>query len=405
MSGKNIAVIFEKTSTRTRVSFEVAAYDQGAHVTYLGPEGSQIGHKESMKDTARVLGRIYDGIEYRGFGQEIVEDLAKFAGVPVWNGLTDEFHPDPDPRRLPDDDGVQRQAAAATSRTATSATPATTWATRCWSAGRRWAWTSGCAARRTCGRTRSWSRTCQAIAEETGARITLTDDPAEGVKGVDYLYTDVWVSMGEDKSVWDERVKLLKPYQVNADLVKLTGNPAVKFMHCLPGVPRPPHEGRRGDVRALRPRRDGGHERRVRVRASHRVGPGREPDAHDQGRDGRHRRQLTKASGGSIMKVVVALGGNALLKRGEPMTADAQRANIRVAAESLARIAGEHQLVISHGNGPQVGLLALEAAAYTEVEAYPFDILGRRDAGHDRLPRRAGARQLPARSRCRWRRS
>ncbi len=176
MSGKNIAVIFEKTSTRTRVSFEVAAYDQGAHVTYLGPEGSQIGHKESMKDTARVLGRIYDGIEYRGFGQEIVEDLAKFAGVPVWNGLTDEFHP----TQILADFLTMTEFSDKPLHDISYCylgTPATTWATRCWSAGRRWAWTSGCADRRTCGRTRSSSRTCKAIAEETGAESPSPTTP------------------------------------------------------------------------------------------------------------------------------------------------------------------------------------------------------------------------------------
>ena len=233
MSGKNIAVIFEKSSTRTRVSFEVAAYDQGAHVTYLGPEGSQIGHKESMKDTARVLGRIYDGIEYRGFGQEIVEDLATFAGVPVWNGLTDEFHP-------------TQILADFLTMTEFSDKPLRDIA-YCYLGDARNNMGDSLLVGgakmgmdvRLCGPKDLWPgdelvATCHAIAEDTGARITLTDDPAEGVKGVDFLYTDVWVSMGEDKSVWDERVKLLKPYQVNADLVKLTGNPAVKFMHCLP---------------------------------------------------------------------------------------------------------------------------------------------------------------------------
>jgi ornithine carbamoyltransferase len=233
MRGKNIAVIFEKTSTRTRVAFEVAAYDQGAHVTYLGPSGTQIGHKESMKDTARVLGRIYDGIEYRGFGQEIVEELAEFAGVPVWNGLTDEYHPT---QILADFLTMQEH----------SDTPLHD-ISYCYLGDARNNMGDSLLVGgakmgmdvRLCGPKHLWPdaelvKTAKAIAKETGAKVTLTDDPAVGAKGVDFLYTDVWVSMGEDASVWDERVKLLKPYQVNAALVKKTGNPNVKFMHCLP---------------------------------------------------------------------------------------------------------------------------------------------------------------------------
>jgi ornithine carbamoyltransferase len=233
LRGKNIAIIFEKTSTRTRVAFEVAAYDQGAHVTYLGPSGTQIGHKESMKDTARVLGRIYDGIEYRGFGQEIVEELAAHAGVPVWNGLTDEFHPT---QILADFLTMSEFSDKPLSQIA-----------YCYLGDARNNMGDSLLVGgskmgmdvRLCGPRDLWPdkalvKACQDIAKETGARITLTEKPAEGVKGADFLYTDVWVSMGEDASVWEERVKLLKPYQVNAELVSLTGNPAVKFMHCLP---------------------------------------------------------------------------------------------------------------------------------------------------------------------------
>jgi ornithine carbamoyltransferase len=231
--GKNIAVIFEKTSTRTRVAFEVAAYDQGAHVTYLGPSGTQIGHKESMKDTARVLGRIYDGIEYRGFAQATVEELAKFAGVPVWNGLTDEFHPTQiladvltmtefSDKHLPEiafcylGDARNNMGDSLMVGAAKLGMDV-----------------------RLCAPRALWPHddlveTCRGIAARTGARITLTEDQGEGVKGVDFLYTDVWVSMGEDPAVWEERVKLLRPYQVNAALVERTGNPVVKFMHCLP---------------------------------------------------------------------------------------------------------------------------------------------------------------------------
>jgi ornithine carbamoyltransferase len=231
--GKNIALIFEKSSTRTRTAFEVAAYDQGAHVTYLGPSGSQIGHKESMKDTARVLGRIYDGIEYRGFAQETVETLARYSGVPVWNGLTDEFHP------------TQTLADVLTMTEHTD--KHLTDIAYCYLGDARnnmgnSLLVMGCKLGmdvRLCAPEHLWPhddlvKTCHGIAEETGARLTLTQNLDEGVGGVDYLYTDVWVSMGEDKSVWEERIKLLKPYQVNADVVRRTGNPKVRFLHCLP---------------------------------------------------------------------------------------------------------------------------------------------------------------------------
>ena len=233
LKGKNIALIFEKTSTRTRCAFEVAAYDQGAHVTYLGPSGSQIGYKESMKDTARVLGRMFDGIEYRGFGQELVEILAKYAGVPVWNGLTDQFHPT---QMICDILTMIEHSDKHLGEIA-----------YCYMGDARnnmgnSLMVTGCKLGmdvRLCSSKALWPEeslvaTCRAIAAETGARLTLTESVEEGVKGVDYLYTDVWVSMGEAKEVWDERIKLLKPYQVNMDAVNKTGNPNVKFMHCLP---------------------------------------------------------------------------------------------------------------------------------------------------------------------------
>ena len=233
LKGKNIALIFEKTSTRTRCAFEVAAYDQGAHVTYLGPEGSQIGHKESMKDTARVLGRMYDGIEYRGYAQATVETLAEYAGVPVWNGLTDQFHPT---QMLCDILTMMEHSDKHLSEIA-----------YCYLGDARnnmgnSLMVTGCKLGmdvRLCAPKHLWPaedlvETCKQIAAETGARLTLTENVEEGVKGVDYLYTDVWVSMGEPKEVWDERIKLLKPYQINMDVVKKTGNPKVKFMHCLP---------------------------------------------------------------------------------------------------------------------------------------------------------------------------
>ena len=230
---KNIALIFEKTSTRTRTSFEVAAHDQGAHVTYLDPSGSQIGHKESMKDTARVLGRTFDGIEYRGSGQENVEVLAKYAGVPVWNGLTNEFHP------------TQILADVLTMTEHSDKTLHDI--SYCYLGDARFnmgnsLMVAGCKLGmdvRLCAPEELWPddalvKECRSIAEETGARLTLTADVDEGVKGVDFLYTDVWVSMGEDASVWEERIKLLLPYQVNGALVEKTGNPKVRFLHCLP---------------------------------------------------------------------------------------------------------------------------------------------------------------------------
>jgi len=233
LKGKNIVLLFEKDSTRTRCAFEVAAYDQGAHVTYIGPSGSQMGKKESMKDTARVLGRMYDGIEYRGYGQEIVEELAKYAGVPVWNGLTNEFHP----TQILADFLTMREhcdkplhhvsfaycgdarnnmgnslmvGAAKMGMDFRAVAPKQFWPTE------------------------ELVATCREIAKETGAKITLTEDVAQGVKGVDFLYTDVWVSMGEPDEAYQQRINLMMPYQVNARMVELTGNPKVKFLHCLP---------------------------------------------------------------------------------------------------------------------------------------------------------------------------
>ena len=233
LKGKNIALIFEKTSTRTRCAFEVAASDQGAGVTYLGPSGSQIGHKESMKDTARVLGRMYDGIEYRGFGQSIVEELAEYAGVPVWNGLTDEYHPT---QVLADFMTMLEHShkplnqmkfcylgdarnnvgnslmvgAAKVGMDFRAAAPASVQPEE------------------------SLVQKCQAIAAQTGGKINITEDVKEAVKDADFLYTDVWVSMGESQEVWEERIRLLKPYQVNQEVIEMTGNPNVKFLHCLP---------------------------------------------------------------------------------------------------------------------------------------------------------------------------
>lgn len=233
LKGKNIALIFEKTSTRTRCAFEVAAHDQGAHVTYLEPSGSQLGHKETVKDTARVLGRMYDGIEYRGFGQEIVEELGQYAGVPVWNGLTNEWHPT---QMLADVLTMMEHSDSPMEKIS-------------------FAYLGD--ARFNMGRSllvigailgmdvrigapkALWPETalieeCNAIAKKSGARITITESAEEAVKGAEYVHTDVWVSMGEAKEVWAERIAMLTPYQVNGAIMSKSGHPQVKFMHCLP---------------------------------------------------------------------------------------------------------------------------------------------------------------------------
>ena len=234
LKGKNIALVFEKTSTRTRSAFEVSAFDQGANVSYIGPSGSQIGHKESMKDTARVLGRMYDAIQYRGYGQELVETLANYSGVPVWNGLTDEFHPTQiladfltmlehgKGKRL--DQMKLAYLGDARNNMGNS-------------------FVEGAALMgldlRLVGPKQFFPEQklldeVAEMAKQTGAKITCTEDVEAGVKDVDFIYTDIWVSMGEPESAWAERIELMKPYQVNAKLIALTGNPNVKFMHCLP---------------------------------------------------------------------------------------------------------------------------------------------------------------------------
>jgi ornithine carbamoyltransferase len=233
LDGKEICLIFEKTSTRTRCAFEVACYDQGANVTYLDPAGSQIGHKESFKDTARVLGRMYDAIEYRGASQGGVETLAKYAGVPVFNGLTDEYHPtqmlaDVMTMREHSDRPIQDIKYAFLGDTRNNMGHSLM--------------IVGCLMGmdvRLCGPKKLWPADeyvaiARKLEKQHGGTLTITDDPKQAVKGVDYIHTDVWVSMGEPKEVWKERIKLLLPYQVNAALMKASGNPHVRFMHCLP---------------------------------------------------------------------------------------------------------------------------------------------------------------------------
>ncbi len=233
MKGKNIALIFEKSSTRTRCAFETAAYDQGAHVTYLGPSGSQIGVKESMADTARVLGRMYDGIEYRGYGQVVVEELAKYAGVPVWNGLTDEFHPT---QILADFLTMTEHIDKPLSQVSFAylGDARNNMANSLMVGAAKMGMDVRIVGPKGLQPEKELVAQCQEIAKETGAKITITDDAKAGVKGCDFLYTDVWVSMGEPDEVWAERIGILKPYQVNADLMAATGNDKCKFMHCLP---------------------------------------------------------------------------------------------------------------------------------------------------------------------------
>lgn len=233
LKGKNVVLLFAKDSTRTRCAFEVAALDQGAHVTYIGPSGSQMGKKESMKDTARVLGRMYDGIEYRGYGQDIVEELGKYAGVPVWNGLTNEFHPT---QILADFltmhehcDKPLHQVSFAYLGDARN-----NMGNSLMVGAAKMGMDFRAVAPKELQPSEELVATCKEIAKETGAKITITDQAAEGIKGADFLYTDVWVSMGEPEEEWNRRIKMMLPYQINSDLMKKTGNPDVKFMHCLP---------------------------------------------------------------------------------------------------------------------------------------------------------------------------
>ena len=231
--GKNVVLIFEKPSTRTRCAFETAAYDQGARVTYLDPASSQLGKKESLKDTARVLGRMYDGIVYRGFGQEIVEKLAEYSNVPVWNALTDEFHPT---QALADIFTIMEHSGKplpevklaylgdARNNVASSLLVITA----------KLGMDFRSVAPKDLQPRKELLQQVQQIASKTGAKITVTDDLEQGVKGCDFLYTDVWLSMGEPEELWRERIDLLKPYQVNKHVVSMTDNPRVKFLHCLP---------------------------------------------------------------------------------------------------------------------------------------------------------------------------
>ena len=233
LKGKEVCLIFEKTSTRTRCSFEVACHDQGAHVTYLDPAGSQIGHKESMKDTARVLGRMFDAIEYRGASQKGVEELARYAGVPVYNGLTDEYHP----TQMLADVMTMREHCdkpIADIKFAYVGDTRSNMGHSLMIAGALMGMDVRIAGPKSLWPADEYQKIARGLEAKYGAKLTITDDPQAAVKGVDFVHTDVWVSMGEPKEVWKERIALLTPYQVNAALMKASGNPHVRFMHCLP---------------------------------------------------------------------------------------------------------------------------------------------------------------------------
>jgi ornithine carbamoyltransferase len=230
---KNIALIFEKASTRTRCAFEVAAYDQGAHVTYLDPAGSQLGSKESIRDTARVLGRMYDGIQYRGYGQDVLEELAKHAGVPVWNGLTDEFHP----TQILADLLTMKEHCEKPLRHVSFAylgDARNNMGNSYLIAAAKMGMDFRCVAPERLRPGPALVEQAREIARRTGASLRFTDQVTEGVQGCDFIATDVWVSMGEPAEVWEERISLLRPYQVNRAVLEATGNPDVKFLHCLP---------------------------------------------------------------------------------------------------------------------------------------------------------------------------
>ena len=235
LRGKEIALIFEKDSTRTRSGFEVAAFDQGAHVTYIGPSGSHIGSKESMKDTARVLGRMYDGIQYRGFAQEQAEELAHYAGVPVWNGLTNEAHPTQVLADLLTMQEHVRKPLAMVSFCFLGDTGHNVGDSLLIGAAKM-GMDIRLAGPKQCWPNSERIELAREIARETGARISITEDMEKAVRGCDFLYTDVWVSMGEPSKLWGERIQLMLPYQVNSRLMVMTQNPHTKFMHCLPAL-------------------------------------------------------------------------------------------------------------------------------------------------------------------------
>ena len=291
LKGKSIALIFEKASTRTRVGFEVAAYDQGAHVTYLGPSGTQIGHKETMKDTARVLGRIYDAIEYRGFSQETVEELAKFSGVPVYNGLTDEYHPT---QVLADLLTMQEHCDKPLSQVSFCflGDAGNNMGDSLLIGGAKMGMDVRLCAPKACWPDKEIIAYAEKTAAATGARVMVTENVEQAVKGCDFLYTDVWLSMGEPEEKWAERIKLLKPYQVNAQVMAMTQKSTYQVHALLASLPQHGDRSCQGYREEVRAEGHGSHRRRFRIPRFHCFRSGRKPDAHDQGRSCRNDRGL-----------------------------------------------------------------------------------------------------------------
>jgi ornithine carbamoyltransferase len=292
LSGRQIALIFEKTSTRTRCAFEAAAYEQGAHVTYLDPSGSQLGKKESIRDTARVLGRMYHGIEYRGYEQARVEELAKYAGVPVWNGLTNEFHPT---QALADLFTMQEHSDKPLAQVAFAflGDGRNNVANSLLVAAAKMGMDYRVVAPASLQPNPELLAAARGVTRETGARIAVTDNVAQGVAGCDFLYTDVWVSMGEPDAVWEERIRLLAPYQVNREVMEMTGNPKVKFLHCLPAF----HD-RQTEIGEAIFKKFGLEAMEVtddvfRIAGLHRLRPGRKPAPYHQGDHGGHSMLVT----------------------------------------------------------------------------------------------------------------
>ena len=392
LAGKNIALIFEKTSTRTRCAFEVAAYDEGAHVTYIDPASSQIGHKESMKDTARVLGRMYDAIEYRGAGQDIVEELAEYAGVPVFNGLTDEFHPtqmladvltmtEHCPKPLTDiafafvGDGRNNVAnslllmGAKLGMDVRIGAPQDLWPSD------------------------EHVTMCRDFGAASGARITITDDPHKAVSGVDFIYTDVWVSMGEPIETWGERIDLLLPFQVNSELMAATGNPRVKFMHCLPAFHNSETKVGATDRGAIPEpgQRHRSHRERLRKPGQHRLRSGREPHAHHQGGPrGRARAERHADRDRPRRQCVVA--ARATHDRGEP-------ARQYPCGGGVHRRRGPGQRDRRGARQRPAGRPAGTAGrGVPRRRAVPTRRARRSDRGDDRLRHRTGTRQPAART-------
>ena len=386
--GRNIALIFEKTSTRTRSAFEVGAHDQGAHVTYLGPDESQLGHKESMKDTARVLGRMFDGIEYRGFAQEKVETLAALRRGAGLERADRPVAPDPDAGRRPHDARPRRHSRSKTSPTATSATPATTRRTRCSSPARCSASTSGSPPRGALADQPRSARSPSRLATSSGARLTVTDDVARGGRWSRLpLHRRLAVDGRAGGGVGRAHRASSCPTR-STPTREGDAEPGGEVPALPPGPAQPRHRGRRDDLRQVGSRRPRGHRRGLRVASLDRLRPGREPAAHDQGGHGRHARRAE-------VRIVVALGGNALLERGETPDAEIQEHHILAGRRGpCAACRATTTWSSPTATAPRSGLLALESDADPALShAYPLDVLGRPDPGNDRLLARAGAGQ------------